>query len=258
MSSKSINEPYQALAEIYDYVMRHVDYKAWAIYVDALLQRYGGQGGSLAELACGTGNATVQFQALGYAVSGIDGSAAMVRTAAEKARLQEVDVKFSQGDLRALSGLGPFDAAVCLYDSFNYLRDEGDVEKGLASVYGLLRPGGLFVFDVCTQRNSLRYFLDARDQEEGPGFSYRRHSYYQRREALQYNRFHIRFDDRPGEFEELHTQRIYTTDELLAFIATSPFELLGLFDGFSFDKGSEYSERIHYALRRPPDAEEVV
>ena len=255
MSANQIQEPYEALAEIYDYVMRHVDYKAWAIYVDALLQRYGCGGGSLVELACGTGNATLQFQALGYAVCGVDGSAAMVRTAVEKARSGRGGVEFSQGDLRSLAGLGPFDAAVCLYDSFNYLRSEGDVGRGLASAYGLLRPGGLFVFDVCTRRNSLRYFLDARDQEEGPGFTYRRHSYYQRRDSLQYNRFHIRFAGRPGEFEELHTQRIYTTEELMACIEASPFEFLGLFDGFTFDRGSEYSERIHYALRRPPTAE---
>ena len=54
-------------------------------------------------------------------------------------------------------------------------------------------------------------------------------------------------------FAETHVQRIYTLDELQERIQTSAFELLGAFDGFTFDDGSERSDRVHYVLRRPAE-----
>lgn len=242
-------EPYEALARIYDYVMRHVTYDEWVAFVDSLLRRFDCRPRLLADLACGTGNATLEFDALGYAVEGVDGSAAMVRAATAKALNLGRDIRYHCSDLRDLGGLGPYDAAVCLYDSFNYLLEKDHVDQALTAVYGLLPAGGLFVFDVCTRQNSLRYFGDVRDEEQGPDFSYKRHSQYDADTHLQYNRFAIEFD---GEhLSETHVQRIYALDELHQRIAASSFELLGAFDGFTFDDGSERSDRVHYVLRRP-------
>ena len=244
-------EPYEALARIYDYVMRHVTYDEWVAFVDELLRCFDCRPRRLVDLACGTGNATLDFDALGYAVEGADGSAAMVRAATAKALNLGRDIPYHCSDLRDLGGLGPYDAAVCLYDSFNYLLEKADLDRALAAVHGLLPAGGLFVFDVCTRQNSLRYFRDVRDEERGPDFFYRRHSEYDAETHLQYNRFDIEVGDE--RFAETHVQRIYTLDELQERIQTSAFELLGAFDGFTFDDGSERSDRVHYVLRRPAE-----
>ena len=65
-------QAYDGLAAIYDYVMRHVDYVAWANYIHSLLQRHGHHVHRLVELACGTGNATFELQRLGYDIAGYD------------------------------------------------------------------------------------------------------------------------------------------------------------------------------------------
>ena len=250
MSVDTIRQvPYEALAEIYDHVMQHVDYDHWARYIHALFQRFACRPQSLVDLACGTGNATVELGKLGYSVSGADISTSMIRTAREKA----TSIRFFEGDLRRLSrvdGLGPFDGAVCLYDSFNYLLTPEDFKKGLEEVFRILLPESLFIFDVCTERNSLRYFHDVIDNGKGPGFSYKRHSYYDRERRLQYNHFLIQFDARKEILEETHTQHIYRWKDLIAHIEASPFELLDVFDGFTFNKGSARSHRIHFVLRR--------
>ena len=99
--------------------------------------------------------------------------------------------------------------------------------------------------------NSLDHFRDVHDAEEGPGFVYTRHSYYDRKRQLQFNSFDICLGEEGNHVRETHSQRIYSHRDLLAHIEASPFELLGAYDGFTFDPGSDESDRVHFVLRRP-------
>ena len=114
-----------------------------------------------------------------------------------------------------------------------------------------MRPGGLFIFDICTEHNSLRYFRDMRDREEGPGFAYERHSTYDAETRLQRNHFVIHFDTQDEVLEETHIQRIYPVSTVIERVEASSFELLDLYDGFTFNRGTENSDRIHFVLRAP-------
>jgi SAM-dependent methyltransferase len=231
--------------------MRHVDYPEWAAHVCALFARFDHRPQHTVDLACGTGSILFELRRLGQRVSGADASAAMLEVARRRLARTGAEIPLFQRDLRQLEGLGPFDTALCLYDSVNYLLAPEDLDQALAQISSILLPGNFFIFDVCTEKNSLRHFRDVRDEERGPGYSYRRHSFYERERRLQFNRFHIRFDDREAELEECHVQRIYPVDEVIARIEASPFELRGSFDGFTFARGSEASERIHFVLQRP-------
>ena len=242
-------QPYQGLAPIYDYVMRHVDYGEWADYLHSLLERWAPDAQCIADLACGTGNISLELRERYYEVTGIDRSADMLRVAHGKAA-GDPGVEFVERNLRDLVGLGPFDAAVCIYDSFNYLLEPEELDEALAGVLATLRPGGLFVFDICTERNSLRYFRDMRDSEQGPGFTYERHSVYEPKTRLQSNHFRICFDAGDA-LAESHVQRIYAVAEVTARIEASDFDLLDALDGFTFNRGTEDSDRIHFVLQAP-------
>ncbi len=252
MDSYSMRQlPYQGLAPIYDYVMRHVDYDEWAAFIRDVFARYAPETKHLIDLACGTGNVSSELSLLGFSITGADLSESMVRIAQEKAALRGDDSTFVQRDLRALSGLGLFEGAVCMYDSFNYLLELEDIDETLSQVVGILQPGGLFVFDVCTERNSLTYFGDMHDRESGPGFTYERHSYYDTDVRLQHNDFEIRFEGDETLYEESHVQRIYRLTDIEQRIKASPFELVDLLAEFTFNPGSEKADRVHYILRAP-------
>lgn len=241
--------PYEGLAPIYDFVMRHVDYVSWAGYVASLLRRHDCEPDRLLELACGTGNASFALAKEGYRITGYDASREMIRVAREKAARQDGDLRFGVRDLRDLSGVGVHGAAVCLYDSLNYLTSLDQVRQALGQVHGVLAEGALLIFDVCTEQNSLRHFRDVRSTEQGTGFSYSRHSHYDAGERLQHNDFDIRFDDR-SRVRETHVQRIYDCADLTAAVEAGPFELVELLDGFSLRPGSDLCDRVHYVLRR--------
>ena len=244
--------PYQGLAPIYDHVMAHVNYGEWAAYIDALFTHFAPDTTRVVDLACGTGNVSFALHRLGYEVTGVDRSEAMLQVAREK--VAGTDVEFVQRDLRQLAGLGPFDAATCLYDSINYLLAPADIDAALRGAQSIVQPGGLFVFDICTERNSLRYFRNMRDSGQGPGFSYERHSIYDPAKRLQSNHFRIRRDGSDVAFKETHVQRIYAVAAIAARAEASAWELLALFDGFTFDEGTEDSDRVHFVLRAPPAA----
>ena len=241
--------PYEGLAPIYDFVMRHVDYVSWAGYVASLLRRHDCEPDRLLELACGTGNASFALAKAGYRITGYDASREMIRVAREKAARQDGDLRFGVRDLRDLSGSRrPRGRRLPLRQP--QLPDEPRPgAAGPGQVHGVLAEGALLIFDVCTEQNSLRHFRDVRNAEQGTGFSYSRHSHYDAGERLQHNDFDIRFDD-GSRVRETHVQRIYDCADLTAVVEAGPFELVELLDGFSLRPGSDLCDRVHYVLRR--------
>ena len=114
----------------------------------------------------------------------------------------------------------------------------------------MLEPRGMFIFDVCTERNSVMHFQDMQESEQGPGFVYSRRSYYDREQKMQFNSFEIRFDGQESTVTETHAQRIYAHDEMVGLIGKSQFDLVDAYDGFTFSDESDDSDRVHFILRK--------
>lgn len=143
--------PYQALAEFYDRFMAGADYPGLAAYVEKLLAMHGvGPGQLVLDLACGSGSLSVLLAGRGFEVIGVDGSAAMLAQAQEKARQAGVDILFLQQSMQRLDLYGTVRAAVCTMDSLNHITDLRVLQRAVARVALFLEPGGVFVFDVNT------------------------------------------------------------------------------------------------------------
>lgn len=239
--------PYSALAEIYDYVMRHVDYVHWADYVESLLARHNLVAQTILDIACGTGSLAIELRKRGYRTGGADGCGPMLKRAEAKADDAGYDIPFSHQAFLELEGFKPYDTAVCLYDSMNYLMSLEDFATALERVHETIYPGGLFIFDLCTEANSVRYFSDLREKEKGDGFSYTRHSYYS--EGIQYNDFEITFKKPKRVVSERHRQRIYALTDIEPIVDASPFRLEASYDGFGFRPPNNHTDRVHFVLR---------
>jgi SAM-dependent methyltransferase len=254
--------PYTALAAGYDVVMQHVDYGLWAEHVLDLLDAFRPQTESLLELGCGTGTLALEIQehapeftgrAGGFRYLGTDASEAMVRVARAKGRVAgraAGDLRFAVADFTSFAVEEPFDAALLLYDGLNYLLEPERIAALLDRVASSLQPGGLFIFDQSTPANSLNnadYFADQGEVDE---FAYVRRSRYDAEARLHITEFDLTVE---GEtYHEQHVQRAYTLDEIRDVVASSPFELEGCFDGFSFEVATGEAERIHWVLRARP------
>lgn len=239
--------PYSALAEIYDFVMRHVDYVHWADYVDSVLVQHNMMPRTILDIACGTGSLAIELHQRGYRASGADGCAAMLARADAKTIAIGYEIPLHHQSFLELEGIGSHDTAVCLYDSMNYLMTLEDFATALERIRQTLHKGGLFVFDLCTEANSRRHFSDLREHEKGNGFTYTRRSYYE--DGVQFNDFEIRFQKPERVVRELHQQRIYPLDTIYPVIEESSFVFEAAYDGFGFTKATDRSDRVHFVLR---------
>ena len=245
-SSESVS-PYSRLAEIYDHVMRHVDYVHWASYVESLFDRHLASPKTILDLACGTGSLAIELHRRGYEVSGADGCAEMLDEGRKKVAKLDYPISFYHRNLIDLHDLPTFDAVLCLYDSINYMMTLDDMAKAFDMMATVLNPGGILIFDVCTESNSLEHFNDMKEEDRGSNFSYVRHSYF--KEGVQYNKFDIHFEADDTWAQEVHQQRIYPLSDVTSVLASSKFEVEGAYSGFGYSSPNELSDRVHFVLR---------
>ena len=243
--------PYSQLAPIYDHVMRHVDYDRWADYIQSVFERFGATPKDILELACGTGVMACILDDRGYRMTGMDRSESMIAVARQKALDGRRSIAFQTGDMVDLPVSGSYDAVLCLYDSINYIMEEADIAAMMNGLHGVLNTGGLFVFDVCTEINSRKYFHNQVDQESNGGYSYVRRCEYVPESRIQVNEFQLTFHRGGKRFStrERHEQRIYPVARLAEICRQSGYRVLGAFDGFGFQEASERSNRVHYVVR---------
>jgi ubiquinone/menaquinone biosynthesis C-methylase UbiE len=106
----------------------------------------------IVDLACGTGNTAIPWAgARGRTVIGVDVSEAMLRVARRKSRR----VTWVKQNLTNLALGVTADAVTCHFDALNHVLDVKDLRRVFANTARLLRPGGLFLFDLNT-----RFFLE--------------------------------------------------------------------------------------------------
>jgi SAM-dependent methyltransferase len=109
-------------------------------------------GGPVLDLGCGAGRFLVPLAEAGYAVTGVDTSAAMLAEA--KAALAEAGlagaVTLRHDDFRALATLGDerFALAFCAQNTFLHMADTTAQQAALRAIAAHLRPGGLLVLDL--------------------------------------------------------------------------------------------------------------
>ncbi len=257
--------------------MRHVNYARWAMYVIDLFEWAAARRvHSVLELACGTGKMLVELAQAGFETYGLDSSFEMVKTAAARlARASEQAASMQAahadeallhasswpctlatcrvwcGDMQNFAIATPVDAVICLYDSFNYCLEPEGARRILDGVAQAVRQDGLFIFDVCTERNCRRNFHNYYEREGFGMYSYIRRSHFKAYRKIQVNEFFITDEIAGGPtLYERHAQRIYSLREINAMIDPAQWKVVGCFDGMSRRPGTEKSDRVHFALKR--------
>jgi len=249
-STKNVERtpPYEKLAVIYDHVMRHVDYREWAVYANDLIRRWLSDTKNVLDVACGTGNLLLELKRFEYQLYGCDSSYPMVLQASYKRDLKEIP--FWQCDMSNFGLKRKMDVVLCLYDSFNYIMTKENILNFLNTAHQFMCPKGLLIFDICTEQNSLNFFLNYYDHEKNDEFYYYRWSHYDQKKKIQFTEFKMKFKDDSTTYLEVHQQRIYSVKEIHQLVDLSQFELLDVYDGFSFRYPDSMSSRIHFVLQR--------
>ncbi|MEW6437217.1 MAG: class I SAM-dependent methyltransferase [Pseudomonadota bacterium] len=130
--------------DLYD-LMAPRDQMLERFYVEMACER----GGSVLDLACGTGRLTIPLAQAGLRVTGGDISAGMLKRARQRAEAQAVTIDLVQLDMRDFDlGGRTFDTIVIAINSIMHLHSLDDFRSFFGSVARHLSQKGRLVFDA--------------------------------------------------------------------------------------------------------------
>lgn len=245
--------PYNRFAHAYDEMMSHVDYLRWVNYLGDLFERYGVSPLRVLDLACGTGSVAIPLAQKGYEVVGIDRAPGMLEVAERKARIAQVDVDWREGDMRDLGIEAEFDAVICLYDSVNYMLSMAELNMAFESVGAALRPGGVFIFDVISERNILRHFHSKTFAENHPEYTFIWKNVYTKYDKVCRTEITFFYRGVDATFQrcvESHVQKIFELRDIRAALKRGGLKYLSAFDAWTFTKYDRHSDRINVTARK--------
>lgn len=238
--------PYTSIAKIYDYLMEDIDYKIWMDLIEEIFTHFEAKPKTILELGCGTGNICAELESRGYKMTGIDLASEMIDFA--KTKIQSVN--FQVADMRDFHFEEKFDAVLCLFDSINYVHTLEEILQVLDKTYEVLKEGGIFIFDISTELNSIQNFNGYYEAGEFEGIQYTFESFYLRSEKMHLNEITLELPGHPETFVEKHFQKVFKTKEMQELVENSKFEVLGIFDGFEIEEAAKESERVNFVLRK--------
>lgn len=158
---------------------------------------------SVLDLCCGEGRHAIALARIGYEVIGIDANDSALAIARENAPAGAV---FIQGDMRRLEKpQRPFDAAICLWQSFGYF-DEATNKSVLRQIAGLLRPAGRLILDVYHRQFIEHHQGRHTFQKNGLTITEEKH--------VAANRLTVQLSDASGALNDCFQWQIFTPDEL--------------------------------------------
>ncbi len=109
------------------------------------------KGSRILDLGCGPGLYCTRFAERHFIVTGIDYSKRSIQYAKEYATLNRLKIEYIYKDYRTIDYNNIFDLVTLIYCDFGVLSD-GDRGLLLRKIYKSMKPGGYFLFDVCTPK----------------------------------------------------------------------------------------------------------
>lgn len=237
---------YNQFAYLYDELINDVDYKKWVDYYFKIFDRYGLNPKLGLDLGCGTGSMSVEFAKRGIEMTGIDLSEDMLSVAREKS--DGLDILYLNQDMREFELYGTVDFIVSGLDCINYITDKRDLLKVMRLVNNYLDPGGLFIFDINT-RYKLEHITGDNTfvLENDEVFCTWQNEYDKKRNISDfYLTFFCKDKDVYRRFDEEHSERAYTIEEITEAIEKSGMRLLKVYNDLSFESPKKNSQRVFF------------
>lgn len=186
-------------------------------------------GARLLDLCCGQGRHAVPLAQLGYRVTGLDLSRALLARAAAAAGRQSQRVGLVEADMRRLPFAdGSFDAVLNLFHAFGYLEDEAQDELVLGEVARVLGPGGRFLQEVANREALVRGWHDSEIARHDDGLIVLQERALDLRTSRDVVRYTLLAADGRRTTREASI-RLYTLTELEAMLGRAGLELLAVF-----------------------------
>lgn len=187
--------------------------------VEQLVLRQLPAGASILDLCCGTGQMARTLNALGYRVTGLDGSAEMLRFARENAPGAE----FIHADARSFELPQTFDAVISLFDSLNHVITMEELTTVFCNVCAVLRDNGEFFFDLNMEAGYGLTWNDSFSIVEDDQLCIVRTSYIPEEKTARFDATVMYLEDGWQRVDFALLQKCYPASEVIVALGTAGF-----------------------------------
>jgi len=227
---------FHQLAEYYDALNDHKDYRAETRRLEAIARKLGPTGRtSWLDVACGTGR-HLAFLKRRHAVEGVDASPEMLRIA----RRRVPGVRLRRGDMRTFDLHRRFDVVSCLFSAIGHLRTKADVRTAYANFARHLRDGGVLIVEPWIQPSAFRTGMLHLRTHERPDLAIVRLAFSARRGNRSMIHYHFLIGE-PGRgvrhFAHVSEGLLLSPEEHFELMRSAGLSRVSLDPGFLRDRG---------------------
>lgn len=203
-------------------------------------------GDNVLDLACGTGQYSVELGRLGANVIGVDLNGDMIKIAREKAK--GLDVSFIEGDMTSLDNFNTIKSNMifCIGNSIVHLNSKSNIESFIQKIYNSLEVNGVMILQTINFDRILKYNIDSlptiERNDEGVNFI-RKYKYNKTEEKLDFNtELIIKKETGECRYSNSVPLIILMKDDVISMIKRAGFSSVELYGGF--DK-KEYTKESY-------------
>ena len=159
--------------------------------------------------------------------------------------------RFVQGDLSDFDLNEKFDAASCLYDSFNYFLEPQMLQSAFQRIGDHVRPGGVLAFDMNTPWAFEANLFTQRNFDPKKKLHYHWHSHFDPNTRICEVTMQFKRSDAVvnHHFSEVHRERAYDREEVTHMLSQSGWNLLKVYDAYTLNQPHAHSERWYFLAR---------
>ncbi|GAA0114550.1 class I SAM-dependent DNA methyltransferase [Clostridium senegalense] len=242
---------YKDFATIYDeLIYGDVDYKKWATKILSICDELNIERKNYLDLACGTGNLTVEVGEKFQNVYAVDLSQEMLTVAEEKLREKCIRAKVFCQNICNLKIKNKFDLITCCLDSTNYIIEEEALEDYFKGVYEVLNIGGTFIFDMNSSNKLLNILGNNVFNYDSEDVVYIWENYLEDDIVNMYLTFFVKEGQVYKRFDEEHVERAYESKFILNVLNKIGFKVNCILDCYEDKEITKDSERITYVVRK--------
>ncbi|SHF82017.1 class I SAM-dependent methyltransferase [Ornithinibacillus halophilus] len=217
--------------------------------------------GTIIDLACGTGRLTIPMAESGYHLIGVDIHRGMLNEAKEKARIQNVSVKWIEQDGTNLELNVKSNFIFTVGNSFQHFLTNVDQDKLLSSVHKHLDNDGIFIFgtrfpsaEELLQPPTEEYWRTYIDKESNATVELFTISNYDALEQVQHYTTIRKYKNIDGElFKEKRTKislRYVFPKEMERLLQSNGFEIVDIYSDWNETPVTNNSYEMVYVCKK--------
>lgn len=206
-------------------------------------------GARVLDLCCGPGRHSLELARRGFAVTGVDRTAAYLDRAARLAADESLSLELVRSDARSFVRPDAFDGAINLYTSFGYFETEVDELAVLANIHASLKPGAAFVIELNGKESLVRRFQPRTWYPNADGTAFLLEE-REVRNGWGYIDNCWRVLDASGCREFRFSIRVYSGCELQSLLRRAGFARVSLFGSLAGTRYDHEAERLVAVARK--------